>query len=258
MARSGESRMDRLERECRELQARLEDEIRKNAVAQDQLRNDYASVNAVLNNLRNQVQVLRGEVEETVYSLNRHAQDYKRFQEDQEKFRSGVYQDCLDRLTRLENSLGLVASDAKADESPGAGTEAVAAQEVAPETVLNEQELYAAGIRMFDAGNFAAARITFEQFLKQYPASRESDNAFFWIGETYFRENSYEKAILKYQEVIDKFPDGNKLPAALLKQGMAFNRIKDDINSRLVLKRLISEFPDSQEAKEAGKLLEEL
>jgi tol-pal system protein YbgF len=90
-----------------------------------------------------------------------------------------------------------------------------------------------------------------------YPKSDQCDNAYFWIGETYYREKSYEKAILEYQKIIDKYPNANKLPGALLKQGLAFKEIKDDINARLLLKQVISDFPDSEEAKIAGKQLKE-
>ena len=40
--------------------------------------------------------------------------------------------------------------------------------------------------------------------LKRFPQSDQADNAQFWIGETYYRENWYEKAILEYQKVIEK------------------------------------------------------
>ena len=53
--------------------------------------------------------------------------------------------------------------------------------------------------------------------IQNHPKSSNADNAQFWIGETYYKEKWYEKAILEYQKVIEKYPSGNKAPAALLK-----------------------------------------
>jgi TolA-binding protein len=76
------------------------------------------------------------------------------------------------------------------------------------------------------------------------------------VGETYYREKWYEKAILEYQKVVEKYPKGNKVPAALLKQGFAFSSIGDNSNGRLILESLIQKYPDSNEAKIAAKKLQ--
>ena len=93
--------------------------------------------------------------------------------------------------------------------------------------------------------------------MKKFPQSDEADNAQFWIGETYYRENWYEKAILEYQKVIENFPKGNKVPAALLKQGMAFTELGDKENARLIFKELVDRFPRSTEAKIATQKLQQ-
>ncbi len=113
---------------------------------------------------------------------------------------------------------------------------------------LGKDELYMFAKQALDNNELETARKGFLKFLKQYPKSKKSDNAQFWIGETYYREKWYEKAILEYQEVIEKYPKGNKLPSALLKQGFAFNNIGDNANARLILKELIKKHPKSNEA----------
>jgi TolA-binding protein len=76
------------------------------------------------------------------------------------------------------------------------------------------------------------------------------------VGETYYREKWFEKAILEYQKVVEKYPTGNKLPAALLKQGFAFSNLGDNANARLILESLIQKYPDSNEAGIAAKKLQ--
>ena len=94
--------------------------------------------------------------------------------------------------------------------------------------------------------------------IQRFPKSERADNSQFWIGEIYYREKWYEKAILEYQKVIEKYPKGNKVPASLLKQGFAFSNLGDKSNSRLILEELIKKYPNSNEAKIAKDKVKEL
>jgi tol-pal system protein YbgF len=129
--------------------------------------------------------------------------------------------------------------------------------EKAPEDV-SEDEIYRQAKQAFDKGDSVAARSKFMELIKRYPKSDRADNAQFWIGETYYREKWYEKAILEYQKVIENYPKGNKVPASLLKQGFAFLNLKDKANSRLILQELIKKHPKTNEAKIAKDKLTDL
>jgi tol-pal system protein YbgF len=155
------------------------------------------------------------------------------------------------RLSRIEEHLKL---------GPAVSTSKVESK-IKPESstkVPSEEELYNRARLAFDQGQTAQARKGFEEMIQRYPNSSNSDNAQFWIGETFFREKAYEKAILEYQKVIEKYPKGNKLPAALLKQGHAFLALGDKVNSRLIFEELIRKYPQSSEAKAASDKLKEI
>jgi len=123
---------------------------------------------------------------------------------------------------------------------------------------VSEEEIYRSAKQAFDQGDSEAARRGFQEFIKRYPKSKNADNAQFWIGEIYYREKWYEKAILEYQNVIEKYPQGNKVPAALLKQGLAFSSIGDKANAKLILEELNRKYPKSNEAKVAAETLKTL
>jgi tol-pal system protein YbgF len=103
-----------------------------------------------------------------------------------------------------------------------------------------------------------AAREIFTKFLDQYPQHDLAANSHYWIGETYYSEKSFEPAILAFQEVIKNFPTKDKVPAAMLKQAMAFNAINDTKSAKYVLKKLGETFPKSDEAIKAKELLKEI
>ena len=94
--------------------------------------------------------------------------------------------------------------------------------------------------------------------MDQHPKSKQADNAQFWLGEVFYREKWYEKAILEYQKVIENYPKGDKIRGALLKQGFSFLNLDDKSNARLILRELIRKYPDSNEAEIAKKKLKTL
>ena len=122
----------------------------------------------------------------------------------------------------------------------------------------SDHEMYSRAKQAFDSGNLDAAREGFQEMLKRYPRSNNADNAQFWIGEIYYQEKWYEKAIVEYQKVIENYPKGNKVTSALLKQGYAFLNIGDKSNARIILKELINKFPDSNEAQIASRKLSQI
>ena len=121
-----------------------------------------------------------------------------------------------------------------------------------------EQELYEFAKKLFDDGDMENARIQFGNFINKYPKSDNTDNARFWIADSYYAEKWFEKAILEYQKVLEDYPGSNKLAAARLKQGYAFSELGEKANARLILRELLKKHPDSNEAKYAQKKLESL
>ena len=117
-------------------------------------------------------------------------------------------------------------------------------------------DLYRDAYETFYKGDMEGARTKFEAFLKQYPNTELSDNAQYWIGETYYVKKDYEKAILEYEKAIAKYPEGDKIPAALYKQSLAFLELGDKTNATNLLKRLIEKYPSSDQAQLAKKKLE--
>jgi len=57
--------------------------------------------------------------------------------------------------------------------------------------------------------------------------------------------------------VTKNFPDGNKVPYALLKQGLSFLKLGDKASAKLLLQQVIKDFPNTSQARIArAKLLE--
>jgi len=100
-------------------------------------------------------------------------------------------------------------------------------------------------------GNYALALIGFQDYLKRSPDSDLSDNAQYWIGECYYAQRDFRRAIEELAVVGRNFPQGDKVPAALLKIGYSHLQLEDREQAQEVLRDLINRFPTSDEAAQA-------
>ena len=81
---------------------------------------------------------------------------------------------------------------------------------------------YRDGIDLLRRGDNGGAIQKLREFLRKSPKSDLADDAQYWIGEAYYANRDYNRAILEFNEVLLRYPKGDKVPAALLRQAMAF------------------------------------
>ncbi len=108
------------------------------------------------------------------------------------------------------------------------------------------------------AGNYDLALMGFEEFLRNYPASELSDNAQYWIGECHYAKEEYQAAYDAFKKVLDVYPNGDKIPSALLKTGYCALALGKDKEGRGFLQELVAKYPLSPEARLAQEKLEAL
>ena len=153
-----------------------------------------------------------------------------------------------ERLSRIETKLAELEA---APPTPLPGGEEAAEPSQPP----NEEEAYAQAKELYKQHQMPQARTAFEDFIAEFPASNLVPAAKFWIGETFYTEQRYEEAILEYQKVIQDHPKTQKAASAMLKQAFAFAELKDPTSARVVLRRLVKDYPDSHQADIARKKL---
>jgi tol-pal system protein YbgF len=242
-----------------QFQLRMEDFRKSQIEKEQQLRSQYAELYATVDRLQEQIQLLQGKIEEKEYrQKNMLSGDTG---DSVEAKIANLEQSSLaikERLLRIEEYLALDGAAKKATSAKAVPEKPPAKDKVEtpPAKEMAENELYAKAKQDFDNGELDVARSGFQEFIKRYPKSAISDSAQFWVGEIYYRQKWYEKAILEYQKVIENYPKGNKVQASLLKQGFSFFNLGDKSNARLILKELINKYPSSNEAKIAKQKLE--
>jgi len=120
------------------------------------------------------------------------------------------------------------------------------------------KEIYELGLSYFKEGKYDSSRAQFEAFLKAKPDDPYAGNARFWIGECYYQEKDYKRAILEYDRVQKQYPNSTKVPPALYKMGLCFEHLGKKTEAGAVYKDLIGRFPKSEEANKAKAQLDKL
>lgn len=152
-----------------------------------------------------------------------------------------ISQKVNDRLITVEKRAAATTKDtSKKSETTG------------PKTMYNKAFSY------INKKDHKTATSKMREFIKIYPKHSLADNALYWIGEMHYADSKWDQAILEFENVQLKYPDGDKAPAALLKQGYAFQRKGDTETAKIVFKKVISKFPKSSSAKKAKERLDEI
>jgi len=87
------------------------------------------------------------------------------------------------------------------------------------------EALYRQALELHQSGDFERSRELFLKFIKEYPKNSFADNAVYWMGESYFIEKAYRKALVRFQDLIEKFPDSDKKCDAMDRQVEAFEAL---------------------------------
>jgi tol-pal system protein YbgF len=185
----------------------------------DQLRSDLAR-------LRGQVEVLTNQIDTA------------------EKRQKDLYLDIDTRLRKLEQAREQAATAAA---QPAAGE--------APATPA-ETKAYEAALNQFKLGNYPLAISAFEGFLVTYPSSSLAPSAQYWIGNAYYAQRDYKKAIASQGKLLSAWPDSSKAPDGMLNIASSQEASGDRRGARKTLEDLLAKYPASPAAASAKQRLQ--
>jgi len=250
---SVEERQMRLQRDYKSLSEELGD-----------TRARLADTRATMEDLQRQVDALSGAVEETSGRSNRAGAGAEQL-EGFDLRMTGIEEELKAQATLLEvreEELRLL-RDAVLQPATTSGKPAQVARGPRPvvakvpdssragtESPQGRAE-YDAASKLLQGKDYRGAIAQFKRFLRKHPKSTLADNAQYWVGESYYALKEFDQAILEFDVVRRKYPNGDKVPAALLKQGFAFAELGDRVDARLILREVIDRYPQSREAQKA-------
>lgn len=103
-----------------------------------------------------------------------------------------------------------------------------------------------AGVAAVEAGRGDGAAIL-RRFLDQAPDSPLAGDAYFWIGESHFREGAYQQAANHFLDGATRYPEASKSPESLLKLGVALSLLGKRKVACATLREVGQRYPDAVE-----------
>ncbi|MGH1373344.1 MAG: tol-pal system protein YbgF [Cellvibrionaceae bacterium] len=191
------------------------------AVASSPSANNSADLFFQLQTLQQEVQELRGLMEEQAYELKR------------------LKQQRLDDYVNLDQRLsGLSKGGANPTPAPAAASGNTSAAAAAQTTAQapDEMQRYRTAIDLvLRKKDYAQAIVAFNQYLRDFPQGRYAPNCQYWLGEIYLLQNELEQAREWFTRLTTDFPDHGKAPDANFKLGTVYHKLGDTDQAKSIL-----------------------
>jgi TolA-binding protein len=110
---------------------------------------------------------------------------------------------------------------------------------------VDKNALYDGAVAKLQAGEFDEARRQFRLFVQAFGQDEKADNAAYFIGESFAKQNDHEKAIAEFQRVVDTYPKGDAVDDAFLAAGLTALDGKLCVEAGAYLGELLRRFPTS-------------
>jgi tol-pal system protein YbgF len=156
---------------------------------------------------------------------------------------------ALRQSTAAEPADGAALGTASAD--PAAGSPPIAIG-------VSPQRLFDGAKADYAAGLWDLAITGFRGYITSFPKSDMADDAQVLIGNSYLQDGKYEKAIEAYDVAIRTYANGNAIPEAYYKKGLAHRGLRQLDQARQAFDFVIRTYPQSAEAGLARQSLAQM
>jgi outer membrane protein assembly factor BamD len=128
-----------------------------------------------------------------------------------------------------------------------------------PQPLPPASDLYALGEKELDRSRYAEARAAFQKIVERHPQSIYAPRARFLIGEAYFRESEWDKAIKEFETFRSFYPRHQIADLVQFRLAMSYyDQMKPVEQDQAITKKamdafktLVREYPDSRYAGDA-------
>jgi tol-pal system protein YbgF len=171
---------------------------------------------------------------------------------------SGQIQALNDTMDEVKARLAKVSKQLEDMQSAQQSLAAQQAQQQQQAQAPPPDVLYNNALRDYNAGKNDLATQEFSDYIKYYPNTDLTGNAYFYLAEIQYRQGNYQQAAKNYDQVMQDFPSGNKAAAAQLKKGFALIELGQKDDGIAELRHVVQRYPRSNEATQARDRLRKL
>jgi tol-pal system protein YbgF len=213
------------------LNARLNDQSEAN-------RRSFAEQKSVIDTLSNDLRIVREKLDDNNVRVGSLAQEV----------------DSLRELITAMPRAGDLAVDPAAVDPAAAGAAAAPAGLGA-----SPQRTYEAALSDYWGSDYELAISGFKAYLQTFGSKSErSDDAQFYIGQSFYNQGKYTEAAEAYGTTIRTYPTSDLLPDAYFKMGESYRSLKQLDRARNAYQFVVKSYPESAAAAQAQQKLQEV
>ena len=118
--------------------------------------------------------------------------------------------------------------------------------------------LYDKAYALYKEGNYERARSYWAEFTDTFKGHAFTPSAVFWQGQCYYMLKDYARAVILYEDVIEKYQKSSKYKAALLRSGYSWDHLGKPELAKMRFEEIVKKFPKSVEATQAKRSLDKM
>lgn len=201
-------------------------ELERIVQAQGQLLTDSQQK---ISNLQDEVDQLRGQLEETTYQLNQTIERQKTI---------------LQQLNNTD-STKVTASSVRSNNTIVANGTTLSNWSSSGDDKADYNYIIKF---VMDGKQPKEAITTLQQFLKDYPKSSYLANANYWLGQLCYQQNRKDDASFYYATVVKNYPKSAKAADSLYKIGVILLDKNEKLKAKAVFQQVINQYPNDKNA----------
>lgn len=255
------SKMERLERSmaAMERQLNIMNTVPNSPGSPEQTARASALTFAQLEDLREQVKALRGDVEKLQFENARLNEKLTKLSTDNEfrfnelsqahteKKKEHTLFDDIDKSLEEEKAKKEkkeekpLPDDNKAKDNKSQVKKDPSVEK--KEKASNIEQQYQDAYSLLKAKDYKAARTSFQKFIEDHPNTEFTGNAYYWLGETYYIKAEYDKAGVQYLKGYQHSVSGPRAADNLLKLAKSLSKLGKTKEACTSYAKLHKEFP---------------
>jgi TolA-binding protein len=198
-------------------------------------RKAFADQKLVIDNLTSDVRVIREKLDDNNVRIGSLTQEVDSLRQSLQQIGSRP------SPTAEPEPAGAASSGA----TPGGGTPA-------PLVSVSPLKLFESARSDYYAGQYDLAITGFSEFIRAFPKSDQADDAQVMICNAYLTDGKYDKAVEACDLAIRTYPNGDKIPEAYYRKGVALQGLKDLAGARDAFERAVKADPSGANGVAGG------
>jgi tol-pal system protein YbgF len=210
--------------------------------------------------MKQQQQQVSGPVLSVTQKLDQMSEDFRAVRESvlDMNTRMGKLDAKMADLSNLINTIKAPAPPPPGSASPIGAPGTPDVSQAGPPAGMSAEVLYTNAVRDQTTGKYDLAMQEFNDYLKYYSNTQFASNAQYYIGDLYYKRQDYTNALQAFDNVLERFPDGNKTADAHYMKGVVLMALGRNDSAAREFRDVYTSYPDTDLAAKAKARLKDL